>query len=118
MDPLDRKLVGDEAEQTAQRYLEQRGLNLLQKNYQKKVGEIDLIMQDGDFTVFVEVRYRDNNEHGGSVCSINHNKQRKIIRAAQCYIQEIDDVELPCRFDIVGIEGQDQIEWIQDAFSL
>ncbi|MCP3669207.1 MAG: YraN family protein, partial [Gammaproteobacteria bacterium] len=50
--------IGTEAEDLALEYLKQQGLTLLNRNYHCRRGEIDLIMQDGNFLVFVEVRYR------------------------------------------------------------
>lgn len=118
MGALTTRAIGNAAEQLACRYLTERGLKLLEANYTKKVGEIDLIMRDDQYTVFVEVRYRKHTDHGGSLKSITRGKQRKIAKTALCYLQEQDDIEMPCRFDVVAIEQANEIEWIQDAFSL
>jgi putative endonuclease len=50
--------LGNQAEKVALSYLEQHGLTLIKKNYQTRLGEIDLIMKDGKSIVFVEVRLR------------------------------------------------------------
>ncbi|MCW9022255.1 MAG: YraN family protein, partial [Sedimenticola sp.] len=77
---------GNEAEQLAQRYLEQRGLRTLERNYRCKMGEIDIIMKDQDSLVFVEVRYRKQNAFGSAAESVTTTKQKKIIRAAYHYL--------------------------------
>ena len=56
---------GNEFERRAERYLLEQGLRLLVRNYQCKLGEIDLVMSKGPDLVFVEVRYRKNSLFGG-----------------------------------------------------
>lgn len=110
---------GQEQEQQACDYLTVRGLQLIKKNYQCKVGEIDLIMRDKETLVFVEVRYRKQNSYGGGLESVTRDKQRKIIRTAQYYLQTERCEEEPCRFDVVAITpnmAQEKIQWIKDAF--
>ena len=66
---ITRKAVGLHYERQAEKYLQQQGLNLILRNYQCKVGEIDLIMRDQKTLVFVEVRYRRSNHYGGAHAS-------------------------------------------------
>ena len=106
---------GQEKEQQAYEYLTTQGLALIRKNYQCKVGEIDLIMQDQETLVFAEVRFRTQNDYGGGLASVTRSKQRKIIRTAQYYLQTETTKDCPCRFDVVGIAPQ-KIQWIKDAF--
>jgi putative endonuclease len=61
---------GAAAEALAARHLADHGLRLLGRNFRVRGGEIDLICQDGDTTVFVEVRRRDNPDSGGAGASI------------------------------------------------
>ena len=55
---------GHQWERTAESFLRNRGLKLLQRNFSSRFGEIDLIMEDGKTVVFVEVRYRKYMQHG------------------------------------------------------
>lgn len=112
---LQRGLAGEEL---AGEYLQQHGLQLVTRNYRCKLGEIDLIMQERDHTlVFVEVRYRQNNSHGGSAASVTINKQQKLIRTALYYLQNTKLLnKVACRFDVLAISGPNQVEWIKDAF--
>src|SRR5690554_427611 len=61
---LSRRHKGHAIEQLAETWLSERGLTLIEKNFTLKGGEIDLIMWQDDVLVFVEVRYRADNEHG------------------------------------------------------
>ncbi len=107
---------GEEKEQQACAYLTKHGLQLVVKNYHCKLGEIDLIMQDQETLVFVEVRYRKQNDYGGGLESVTRGKQRKIIRAAQYYLETSKKQNYPCRFDVIAYAKDQKINWIKDAF--
>jgi putative endonuclease len=112
---------GDEAEELALRHLLRHGLALVQRNYRvargphARGGEVDLIMKAADGTlVFVEVRARRGDSHGGAAASVTGLKQRRIVYAAQHYLQRLPAWP-PCRFDVVAIDG-DAVEWLPAAF--
>lgn len=106
---------GQEAEKLAAAFLEKQGLRLVERNYRCRMGEIDLIMNDGATRVFVEVRLRQHRGFGGAAESITSRKQGRLIRAAQHYLQQLPR-QPACRFDAVLLDGY-KIEWIKDAFS-
>ena len=54
--------------------------------------------------------------HGGAAASITPNKIRRLIRAAQVYLQRLPTVP-PCRFDVVAIDGE-EFEWLRDAIQV
>jgi putative endonuclease len=100
--------------------LRKAGLRLVLKNFQCRMGEIDLIMWDGDTLVFVEVRYRQDKSHGSAIETITQQKQRKILRTARLYLQQqaLYD-KVPCRIDVVGLTGnpgKPDFDWIKNAF--
>ena len=94
-----------------------RGLRLLERNFRSHAGEIDLVMQQDGSLVFVEVRYRRSRGFGSAVETVTPSKQHRLLTTAAYYLQR-HNLDLPCRFDVVGISGpqQDEILWIQDAF--
>ena len=110
-----RQTKGDKEERRACEYLQTQGLKLITENYLCKMGEIDLIMSDQDTLVFVEVRYRENKAFGGAAASITRSKQRKIIRTALFYQQQYAPKSC-MRFDVVAIEGDNQLQWFPAAF--
>ncbi len=117
--------AGDAAEQAALHFLERHGLSLVQRNFRCKVGEIDLIMQDGLTLVFVEVRFRQNSRFGDGAASVTWHKQQRLIRAAQHYLQRSRRTEHPCRFDVLSATSTQsathhssdtiQFDWIKNA---
>lgn len=116
------KQRGDAAEDAALAHLEAAGLRLVTRNYRtpgRGGGEIDLIVSDPrdpreSTLVFVEVRQRASDTHGGAGGSITHGKRRRIVFAARHYLSGLR-VPPPCRFDVVLVEAGG-IEWLQGAF--
>jgi putative endonuclease len=106
---------GREAEELALRFLTGAGMRLRSRNYACRLGEIDLILQDGDTLVFVEVRQRRSNAFGGARESITAHKQDKLIATARHYLSRQRQTP-PCRFDAVLVDARGQIEWIRNAF--
>jgi len=119
---LNKRQFGYKKETLAVNYLMSQGIKLLERNYHCRMGEIDLIVQDHDYLVFVEVRFRRSISHGSSVETVDKFKQARIIRCAQHYLSKNRCAETyPCRFDVIGIKIDDvtesnEIEWIRDAF--
>ena len=103
-------------EQRALAHLSAHGLRFVESNFRCKSGEIDLILRDGESLVFVEVRQREGASHGGAAASITPAKIRRLVRAAQTYLQRFPRVP-PCRFDVVAIDGQ-HVDWLRGCIEL
>lgn len=119
------KRLGDAAESLALAHLLRAGMKLVEANYRtpgRGGGEVDLIMRAPDGTlVFVEVRQRKGDGHGGAAASVGLVKQRRIIFAARHYLMRFASMP-PCRFDVVTVQGRMEapetavIEWLRGAF--
>ncbi len=112
--------IGRRSEDAALRWLTGQGLQLRERNFRCRRGEIDLVMQDGSCVVFVEVRYRRGSRFGSPAETIDGRKQSRLRIAAQYYLQLHPDTgRAPARFDVValrpGSTGLD-FEWIKNAF--
>lgn len=109
----DKQITGSAGEDAALAHLEQNGLTLLQRNFRCKGGEIDLVMKERATLVFVEVRKRADTRHGGAAASVTAHKQRRLILAAQIYLQRF---KMPpaCRFDVVAIDGT-KMNWLKNV---
>jgi putative endonuclease len=110
--------VGSAQESRALEHLRQCGLTFEARNFRSRFGEIDLIMRDGEITVFVEVRRRRHRGYGGAAASIGHDKQQRIAKTALLYLkQRYSACDLPMRFDVVAIDGaHGEISWLRSAF--
>lgn len=104
------------AESLAAKHLAKMGLTLVAQNYHSRFGEIDLIMRDQNTLVFIEVRQRSSNRFYGALASVDQRKQQKIILTAQHYLSTHPD-DSPCRFDVVALDKDHQIQWVKDAFN-
>jgi putative endonuclease len=111
---------GLKSEQQARTYLLAQGLGWIESNYRCRWGELDLIMQDKNYLVFVEVRARVSSSFGGAAASVTPSKQRKLIKTASSYLLSRKRYEKqPIRFDVLGFEGSElQIVWLKNAFGL
>ncbi len=113
--------IGFEFEELAKKYLIEKGMRYIESNFYTRYGEIDLIFTDKDekILVFVEVRYRKNNEFGEPLETINEKKQEKIVISSQIYIKN-KKWKQDIRYDVIGIKkdklGNNKINWIKNAF--
>ena len=110
--------AGFVAEEAARHYLITQGLQWVESNFRCRLGEIDLIMRDGSYLVFIEVRSRTSMTFGGGIASITYAKRQKIIKTTSHYMikYKIND-KFPIRFDVISIDGTSGvITWIKDAF--
>ena len=110
-----RQRSGDEGEERALLHLQQAGLKLVQRSFLCKGGELDLIMQDQASLVFVEVRTRASAQFGGALASITPTKQKRMVHAAQVYLQKIKPTPA-CRFDVVAIQ-EGKISWLKNVIT-
>jgi putative endonuclease len=110
---------GAEAEDCALRMLQARGLRLIARNWRCRMGELDLVMRDGDTVVVAEVRSRGRSDFGSAAESVDGRKQRKLARTARLFLAARPDLgEQPLRFDVVALDGPEKIEWVRNAFEV
>lgn len=109
--------IGNQAENIARDHLLAHGHCLIKQNFHCRFGEIDLITQDKQYIVFVEVRRRNNNQFGSGIESIGHHKQKKLILTAQHWMSLHPAIQ-HYRFDVVSIDRQQTVTWIQHAFEI
>lgn len=112
---MNRRKVGQRHEELAAKYLEEKGYEILERNYRIRTGEIDLIARDDRYLVFVEVKYRKNLQMGDPLEAVDLRKQQQIYRTAIYYLHQKKWENVPCRFDVIGIT-ETQICHIRNAF--
>lgn len=116
-----RQQSGRRAEDLAAEFLRAQGCEILERNYRRRLGELDLIARQGGVLVIAEVRTRASGKWGGAAASIDRRKQQRITRAAlQLLQQRADLARLPVRFDVLVVSdlsaAEPGIEWIRHAF--
>jgi len=99
------KQSSSEGESAACKFLAELGYKILKRNFiYGRIGEIDIVAQDGDTLVFVEVKTRSNYRFGLPEESVNGRKQAQLKKVAQMYyyVNKIQDKS--CRFDVVAVD--------------
>jgi len=103
------------AEEAAAEHLRTLGYRVLDRNFRTRLGEIDIVAQDGETVVFVEVRSRADAAFGSPQETVGFVKRRRIIKAAAFYAQS-RRLDCPMRFDVIAIVAG-RLEHIPGAFS-
>ena len=116
-----KQLIGQAAEGIAADFLRAQGLDILERNYLRRVGELDIVARDRDVLVIAEVRTRSSDRYGGAAASVDPRKQQRLIRTASQLLQQRKDLsQLRVRFDVVVVSemeaGCGRVEWIRHAF--
>ena len=117
---LFKKLLGQEGEERAAKYLIEQGYRILERNYRTRSGEIDLIALHKGEVVFVEVKTRTSDAFGAPELAVNPRKRLRMVKTALGYLKYKKLHQMPCRFDVVAISsavGQ-KVELIQNAFEM
>jgi putative endonuclease len=116
---LTNKSSGAWGENLALRYLLRRGYNLVERNYRKRRGEIDLIVHKEETLVFVEVKLRRSTGFGDPLEAVTARKQATIRSLAEQYLAENQPDFETVRFDVVGIlatQIETRIDHVENAF--
>ncbi|MFN8510643.1 MAG: YraN family protein [Deinococcaceae bacterium] len=109
-------MKGALAEARALAFLQSQGYTFIKKNHRIRSAEIDLIFQKEGVWVFVEVKHRSKPTFGSALETLSQDQARRIRQAALDYLKRDD---LPCRFDLISIDGDvlnGKLHWVQDAF--
>src|SRR5580704_1967656 len=118
---MSNKILGSYGESLARKYLQAQGYRILEENFRNKLGEIDLIVQDGKTICFVEVKTRQSLDQGQPYEAVNPWKIRKLSQMATSYLKyKYHSLEIPSRFDVISIvqgkASSPSIQHIKNAF--
>lgn len=114
---MNSKQIGDYGEDLAERFLLEKGYLILERNYRKNTGEIDIIAAKNNSLVFVEVKTRKNDDFLYAREAVNLKKQQRIRNTAKKYIYEKKCYYEYIRFDVIEIYTQKKlINHFEDAF--
>jgi putative endonuclease len=116
-----KQLVGQRAEDIAADFLRDQGLEILERNYLRRFGELDIVARDHDVLVIAEVRTRSSERYGGAAASVDPRKQQRLIRAASLLLQQRKGLShLRVRFDVLAVLNMGhpvpRVDWIRHAF--
>lgn len=113
--------TGAPGERYAAEYLETHGFKILERNFRCRYGEIDVVARNNSYLIFLEVKTRGENAISDPLEAISSAKQRKLIRAAECYLQGHPTALQP-RFDAAAVRTRKgvpiSIQYVKNAFTL
>lgn len=112
------KLLGNKGEEIVAEWLIKHGATILARNFQTRLGEVDIIATKGDVVAFVEVKTRST-EYFPISQTVTYPKQLRIIKAAKKFILTTQLQDKIFRFDVATVafeDGEHTIQYIRDAF--
>ena len=122
MSGRDSRLLGRWGEDLAAEYLRRKGYRILAANWRCRLGELDLVAEDGTYLCFVEGKLRKNAAYGPAAAFVDRRKQEKLRAAAMLYLSRYP-TDLQPRFDVVEIYAPQGVETekpelfqLEDAF--
>ena len=110
---MGKRELGQYGENLAAQFLQQRGFEIIEKNFHTRWGEIDVIARRGRSLHFVEVKTRSSNARGEPEEAINYFKQQRLLGAAKMYLQarqvDLPNYQIDSVAIIIGGENQEPI---------
>jgi len=95
--------VGHAGEVAALSYLKEQGFRILARDWRSRLGQIDIVAEDGDMLVLVEVKARRGTAFGTPEEAVDERKQRKLRMLLELYRAQTHRQKQPCRIDVIGL---------------
>lgn len=95
--------LGAYGERVAERYLAERGMVVLDRNWRCEAGELDLVLRDGEVLVFCEVKTRSGTSYGHPLEAVGEVKTERLVRLGDRWMEERGVVAGDVRFDVVAV---------------
>ena len=109
--PSQKRTTGDWGEQVAEQELVKRGYTIIERNFNTRFGEIDLIAKEGEEMVFIEVKLRKSDTYGTALESITEQKIQKFHNTVEIYLQKHKLEDTPFRIDVIAIDKTGPNQW-------
>lgn len=118
---MDAGELGKKGEAVAAKYYLDRGARLLKHGYRTRQGELDLVLMEGDTVVIAEVKTRTRSDFMTPAQAVGPAKRRRLILAAQLFLQQRRLMDHSVRFDVVEVRPAEngwQVHCIKNAFEI
>ena len=110
---MNRAQTGQKGEAAAAKYYQQQGCTLLAHNFRTRQGELDLVLREPDGTIVIcEVKTRSADALARPAAAVDAAKQRRLVCAAQVWLQQNDLSDAPVRFDVAEVIPLDSGRWM------
>ncbi len=113
---MNKRAIGSAAEDRVAMFLEKQGVQIIERNYRNRSGEIDIIGRHEGYLIFFEVKYRSSVRKGYPEEAVRLVKQRQICRVSDFYrcVHKLS-LSTAIRYDVISVTGG-EIKWIKNAF--
>jgi putative endonuclease len=101
--PNPRRVLGQRGESLAAAWYEREGYEILDRNWRRREGELDLVLARGRAVVFCEVKTRSSSRFGAPVEAITRTKQQRIRTLAALWLGESGLRGRQLRFDVASV---------------
>lgn len=108
--PSMRRKAGMAAEEKAASWLKEQGYRIIDRNFNVRRGEVDIVAANNEVLAFVEVRSRSSSSHGSPEETISPAKIKRIITASRYWLVKNGDFGLDIRFDVIALDYSDNPE--------
>ena len=110
-----KKVLGKKGEKAVEKYLKDRGMKIVRRNYRTPFGEADIIAEDKDELVFIEVKTRSSNAYGSGAEAVGKSKRERYYKIAGYYGLQKGE-EPNARFDVAEVSADLEITYYKNAF--
>jgi putative endonuclease len=97
------KIKGNYGENLAIDFLKEKNYEIIERNYENKFGEIDIIAKENESIIFIEVKYRENLNFGEGIEAVDFYKRNHIRNVAKVFIMKNHLENSEIRFDVIEI---------------
>ncbi len=114
------KQTGDEGEERAANFLQEKGYKITARKWRTREGEIDIIAEKDDYLVFVEVKTLPNATYDMLKKVLNSQKQQRIVKTSKCFLlNHREYISSYIRYDVIvlDMQGLPSVYHIENAFS-
>ncbi|MEK9179165.1 MAG: YraN family protein [Patescibacteria group bacterium] len=112
------RIIGAKGEDIASSYLTSKGYRIIDRNFQTKLGELDIVAEKGEFIIFIEVKYRSNLSFGYPYEAVNSHKLFKLKKMVEVYML-VNKVKKQAKVEILSIweeNGETKIKHYTDLY--
>ena len=114
---MNKRAIGSQYEDVAIAYMAQKGYSLVVRNYHCRMGEIDAIFKKDGGYVVCEIKYRRDESCGNPLEAVGYGQQKRICRTTMYfYMKQGLSMDVPCRFDVIGICADGSVTHMENAF--
>lgn len=115
---MNKRFIGKKYETIACNYLINNNFEIIDKNFNTRNGEIDIIARDNEYLCFIEVKFRHSKTYGSAIEAIDKRKQLRIINTSKYYLLKNNiSFDSAIRYDVICFDN-DEMTYIKNAFTL